>query len=355
MSGNREDILASAVKFLQDPKVQASTLGKKVAFLESKGLTSEEIEEAMQRANGTSPAGNAAAVSAVAPVGSAMVPVNGQYGPGPGQQQMMMMAPPPLPPKYDWKDIFIATVVAGGFSYGLWQIAKKVVGPKLQWPSQEELEMDKKKLDEQFEEIEKSLTEVKDSTTGVAKTVEDQTAHVKESLEGMTGVLDNMKTNDDKREQELLGLKSDIENIKTMIPKLMEKNKESQTNVLNELQTEIKSLKSLLLNRRAPGAPGAMASPASPAGSAAAPWNAAYTSTSTSSSSSVSSSQPGTPVVSTPKPEEGGAMSFLNNKASIPAWQLAAQKPSPSTASPVVADSSSAAAPATEGSEATSA
>jgi peroxin-14 len=40
------------------------------------------------------------------------------------QQQVMMAPPPPLPPKYDWKDMFIAAVVAGGFSYGLWQIAK---------------------------------------------------------------------------------------------------------------------------------------------------------------------------------------------------------------------------------------
>ncbi|KAI1316693.1 peroxisomal membrane protein pex14 [Mortierella claussenii] len=343
MSGKREDILASAVKFLQDPKVQSSALGKKVAFLESKGLTSEEIEEAMQRANGTATA-TAAAVVPVTPVGTAIVPTGGQYAPGPGGQ-MMMMAPgqaPPLPAKYDWKDMFIAAVVAGGFSYGLWQVAKKVVGPKLQWPSQEDLELDKKKLDEQFEEIEKSLTEVKDSTTAVAKNVEDQTAHVKESLEGMSGVLDSMKTNDEKREQELSGLKSDIENIKTMIPKLMEKNKESQANVLNELQTEIKSLKSLLLNRRGPGSTGPSGvipgSPSATAGSASAPWNAAY-----------ATSQPSTPAaVSTPREEtsNGGAMSFLNNKASIPAWQLAAQKTTTAAAE-------SSAVPA-EGSESTS-
>lgn len=80
--------------------------------------------------------------------------------------------------------------------------------------------MDKKKLDEQFDEIEKSLAGVQDSTTAVAKSVEDQTAHVKESLENMTGVLDGMKTNGDKREQELAGLKTDIENIKSMIPKV---------------------------------------------------------------------------------------------------------------------------------------
>ncbi|KAF9328829.1 peroxisomal membrane protein pex14 [Podila minutissima] len=318
MSAKREDIMASAVKFLQDPKVQASSLGKKVAFLESKGLTSEEIEEAMSRANGTALAAPPAAgpVAGGAP-GGQMV----QYGyPGPQQGGVMVAGvPPPLPQKYDWKDMFIAAVVAGGFGYGMWQVAKKVVGPKLQWPSQEELEMDKQKLDEQFDEIEKSLAGVQDSTAAVAKSVEDQTAHVKESLENMTGVLDCMKTNDDKREQELAGLKTDIENIKSMIPKLMEKNKESQTNVLNELQTEIKSLKSLLLNRRAPG-PGA---PSTPTASPAA-WNTASYTSSTSGSGSSSTTTTTTSAIKSE--ESNGALSFLNSKASIPAWQLAAQK-----------------------------
>lgn len=36
----------------------------------------------------------------------------------------------------------------------------------------------------------------------------------------MSGVLDGMKLNDDKREQELSGLKTDIDNIKTMIPQV---------------------------------------------------------------------------------------------------------------------------------------
>lgn len=120
----------------------------------------------------------------------------------------------------------------------------------------------------------------------------------------------------------------------------MEKNKESQANVLNELQTEIKSLKSLLLNRRAPG-PGAPGSPVvGGSGAGSAPWNAAYTSSQANSN------------VSTPKAVEEsgsvastGAMSFLNNKASIPAWQLAAQKAP-------VADTH-ASSPAAEGSDAT--
>ncbi|KAF9996928.1 peroxisomal membrane protein pex14 [Entomortierella chlamydospora] len=328
MSGMREDILASAVKFLQDPKVQASPLGKKVAFLESKGLTSQEIEEAMARANGTS----TGAATTVAAAGTTPGTVQQMAVPYQGQGQVVMAPspPPPLPAKYDWKDMFIAAVVAGGFSYGMWQIAKRVIGPKLQWPSQEDLELDKKKLDEQFEEIEKSLAEVKTSTTVVAKSVDDQTSHVKESLESMSGVLEGMKNNNDKREQELVGLKTDIENIKDMIPKLIEKNKESQANTLNDLQSEIKSLKSLLMSRR-PGPTG----PSTPGGSTpTTPWAsvpAGYGSLQNNTSISSASASTATP---TPASSDL-AMNFLNTRTSIPSWQLATNQ----SAAPAKADS----------------
>lgn len=104
----------------------------------------------------------------------------------------------------------------------------------------------------------------------------------------------------------------------------MEKNKESQANTLNELQTEIKSLKSLLLNRRAPGAGPAAVSPAS----SPLPWNSgSYAGAASSAASSTSpvAAAPSSPSVSTPKSDDA-AMNFLNTKASIPAWQLAAQK-----------------------------
>ncbi|KAH3822245.1 peroxisomal membrane protein PEX14-like [Dreissena polymorpha] len=46
----REDLVATAVKFLQNPKVQQSSLDQRKAFLQKKGLTNEEVEEAVQRA-----------------------------------------------------------------------------------------------------------------------------------------------------------------------------------------------------------------------------------------------------------------------------------------------------------------
>lgn len=110
----REELITSAISFLSDPKVQSAPLAKKVSFLESKGMTSEEIEEAMARANGKS---SGAVATVAAPSGMIAQP-------GMAMQQV----PPPLPPRpaYDWRDIFIAAVLAGGVGYGVWTLAKVV-------------------------------------------------------------------------------------------------------------------------------------------------------------------------------------------------------------------------------------
>ncbi|CAJ0847533.1 3038_t:CDS:2 [Entrophospora sp. SA101] len=74
MSQIRTELITPAVNFLKDPKVQSSPLQKRVAFLESKGLTSEEIEEALKQAKA------------------------GQI---------------------DWRDYFIAAVLIGGIGYAI--------------------------------------------------------------------------------------------------------------------------------------------------------------------------------------------------------------------------------------------
>lgn len=79
-------------------------------------MTSEEIEEAMARANGKAATVSTTTTTSSVPQG-AMVQQPGM---------MMQHAPPPLPPRpaYDWRDIFIAAVLAGGVGYGVWTLAK---------------------------------------------------------------------------------------------------------------------------------------------------------------------------------------------------------------------------------------
>lgn len=54
----REDMVQNAVQFLNNPSVRGTPLARKVAFLERKGLSSEEIKEALRRSgeSRTSPA-----------------------------------------------------------------------------------------------------------------------------------------------------------------------------------------------------------------------------------------------------------------------------------------------------------
>ena len=105
----REDLVSSALTFLSDPKVQSSPLTKRLAFLESKGLTQEEITEVLNRANNPQ-------ATTPTPSTSPPLPQYAPYGNPYGQS--------PEPPARDWRDWFIMAVISSGVSYGLYFLAK---------------------------------------------------------------------------------------------------------------------------------------------------------------------------------------------------------------------------------------
>jgi peroxin-14 len=104
----REELVSSALTFLSDPKVQASPLAKRLAFLESKGLTQEEITEVLNRLNTQS--------STTSSTPAPPVPQYASFGNPYGQ--------PPEPPGRDWRDWFIMAVVTSGVGFGLYTLAK---------------------------------------------------------------------------------------------------------------------------------------------------------------------------------------------------------------------------------------
>ena len=106
----REDLVSSAVTFLSDPKVHSSPFAKRLAFLESKGLTEEEITEVLNRVN------NPQLSSSTTPSTAPPLPQYSSYGNPYGQT--------PDPPGRDWRDWFIMAVVSSGVTYGLYTLAK---------------------------------------------------------------------------------------------------------------------------------------------------------------------------------------------------------------------------------------
>ncbi|KAI8365365.1 peroxisomal membrane anchor protein conserved region-domain-containing protein [Radiomyces spectabilis] len=306
----REDMIKSAVSFLSDPKVQSAALAKKVSFLESKGMTSEEIEEAMSRVSGKSTGASTAVTTTAAPGGTPGAVTTTVPG-----GMVVQTAPPPVPQRlsYDWRDVFIAAVLAGGVSYGVWTLAKKLFGPWFKVPTQKELEEDKEKLDAQFQAVEDSLKDIKDQTNEALTTVSSQSKKVEESLESLEGVLKDLKEGDASRDKEFEKVKGDVDSLKELVPKMLDRNKEAQAAILNDLQNEIKSLKSLMLSRR-PTTPG---SSLLEQGSSSNPIQS-----------------PSTPGASTDglSPRLAATLN-AGNRPGIPAWQMAAASKANATAS----------------------
>ena len=110
---SREELVASAVSFLADPKVAASPITKKIAFLESKGLTGEEVQQALN----------------VAQSSKDVTISRGNISSGAEAYQYpvahLTKTPPPLPPqsyapyavRRDWRDWFIMAVLTSGVSW----------------------------------------------------------------------------------------------------------------------------------------------------------------------------------------------------------------------------------------------
>eukprot|EP00636_Phaeomonas_parva_P009410 CAMPEP_0118879664 /NCGR_PEP_ID=MMETSP1163-20130328/19411_1 /TAXON_ID=124430 /ORGANISM="Phaeomonas parva, Strain CCMP2877" /LENGTH=212 /DNA_ID=CAMNT_0006815871 /DNA_START=298 /DNA_END=933 /DNA_ORIENTATION=+ len=127
MSALDEGRVAAGEKFLRHPKVADAPLSQKMQFLESKGLTPDEIHEAMRRAGQGAGAGGGALTAAPAPPGAVGAPM-------PAPPFGYAMAPPPPPPPM-WLRAALPGSIIGGFAlaayavsaaYGDWKAAREV-------------------------------------------------------------------------------------------------------------------------------------------------------------------------------------------------------------------------------------
>ncbi|OMH83006.1 Peroxisomal membrane protein PER10 [Zancudomyces culisetae] len=182
----RQDIVDSAVRFLVDPKVQTASLAKQISFLETKGLSSVEIDEALKRSKVITPSANdSSAIGSDGSIvnvnagndgtlsqqdnGGALVGVGGSGGQQQQQQAryhnqygstmpvgIKPIAPPR--PQYSWKDYFIAAVMAGG------------LGRRVKQEEREELIRENNRLTgqliERIEKLEHKIEDVQSNTKG---------------------------------------------------------------------------------------------------------------------------------------------------------------------------------------------
>ncbi|KAB5566817.1 peroxisomal membrane anchor protein conserved region-domain-containing protein [Coniochaeta sp. 2T2.1] len=254
----REDLVASAAKFLQDPSVASSPVESKIAFLQAKNLTQEEVNAALSRAaadSGTAPPSYAAPQQAVAQQGQ---PYYGQQYPS--QYPPYAWQPPPqADPRRDWRDWFIMATVVSGVGYGLYSLGKRYVYPLVAPPTPERLEQDKKTIDEQFERAFSLVDQLAKDTEELKKAEQVRTERVDTAIQELETVIGELKSSNKRREDDSQRLRDDVEKLKTALPATLNKSREATDVRLKEVNTELKSLKTLITQRLNPAAP---ASPA---------------------------------------------------------------------------------------------
>ncbi|KAK6595055.1 peroxisomal membrane anchor protein [Botrytis cinerea] len=245
----REDLVVSAVSYLQDPSVSASPLENRIAFLQSKNLTQEEVDAALGRASGEqSPAPQN--YSNYAP--QQQVVRQPQPGYGGYQQYPWQQPPPPEVPKRDWRDWFIMATVTGGIGYGAYFLAKRYIYPVIAPPTPPQLEQDKKEIDDSFEKAFSLLDQLAKDTETLKTTEQERTERLDIALTEVETVINELKSASRRRDEESRRMGDEVRGLKDLIPRAMEGQKEVTDSRLKELAVEMKSLKTLMGQRMNP-------------------------------------------------------------------------------------------------------
>ncbi|KAJ7306361.1 hypothetical protein JRQ81_009705, partial [Phrynocephalus forsythii] len=202
---SREALIATAVKFLQNPRVRQSPLASRRSFLKKKGLTDEEIDAAFQQ-SGT-PKEEPQSLSLSTQLGPAQPPHLAPYS----------------PPSSRWRDYGALAIIMAGIAFGFHQLYKKYLLPLI---------MGGKEDRKQLQRIETNIADMSGSVTQTVTQLQTTLASVQDLLLQQQQKIQELS-------QELAASKATTSTNWIL---------ESQN--INELKAEIGSLKGLLLNRR---------------------------------------------------------------------------------------------------------
>ena len=250
----REELVNSAITFLQDPSTASAPLEKRIQFLQSKSLTQEEIDLALARASDDQQPS----------------PQNPPYYPPPPpppqqqQQQNFYRRPPPQYgynpyvgwqptspelPRRDWRDWFIMATVVGGASFGLFTLAQRYIKPLIAPPTPPQLEQDKAAIDEQFSRAFALLDTLSNDTTALKQAEEARTQRLDTALTEVETVIADLKAASRRREDESRRISEEVRGLKDGLPKAIDSVREGSEKRLKELGKELSSLKLLMGNR----------------------------------------------------------------------------------------------------------
>ncbi|XP_062230436.1 peroxisomal membrane protein PEX14-like isoform X1 [Phragmites australis] len=127
----REEYVQNAVKFLSHPKVRGSPVVYRRSFLEKKGLTTQEIDEAFRRVPDSQPSATAAAASQQQANNQSQSAGVQTYAPVQSVQPASGPVVLPTQPRFSWYQAFLAAGLLLGFGASAAVFIKKLFLPRL--------------------------------------------------------------------------------------------------------------------------------------------------------------------------------------------------------------------------------
>ncbi|KAK5690962.1 peroxisomal membrane protein pex14 [Elasticomyces elasticus] len=250
----REDLIEGAITFLQDPSVSSAPVEQKIAFLRSKNLTQDEIDTSLARIGQPQ-----AQQSSQPPPNYPQQQQQQQYRAPhqyPQQQQPYnntayppQWTPPPPPMRRDWRDYFVAATLLTTLGYGLYWTANRYISPLISPPTPTQLQSDKDAVTESFDKAFALLDQLATDTTELKAAESARTERLDKALAEVEGVIREMREANEDRVREGRALAKEVEGVREAIPKALEREKGRWEGKLEEVGTEMRSLKTLIQGR----------------------------------------------------------------------------------------------------------
>lgn len=135
---------------------------------------------------------------------------------------------------------------------------QRYVYPMIAPPTPERLEADKKSIDEQFEKTFALVEQLSKDTELLKATEQQRTEKLDSALAELETVIDDLKSTNRRVENETQRVRDDVTNLKQSIPKALDTQKDLTDKRLQEVNAELKSLKTIISQRMNSQAPSAV-------------------------------------------------------------------------------------------------
>ncbi|OBA17955.1 hypothetical protein METBIDRAFT_33724 [Metschnikowia bicuspidata var. bicuspidata NRRL YB-4993] len=244
-----EDLINSAVSFLQDLTVAASPINKKIEFLQTKGLNEEEIDEAIKRANNSPPNPSSSPQTSSATTYRGAVQEQPHHAQNYAPLDYYSVAP--QVPERTWKDYFIMATATAGVTYGFYQVVSRYLLPSIIPPGRSRLEDDKQVIEDEFIKIDKVLEQMALEQKSIKDANEAKLLEIDEAIGNVNRFLEKYDKDKLKLDDDLRLVKLEVDNLQNFLEKNMKLTKENIRDELTDISGELESLKSLIKARGA--------------------------------------------------------------------------------------------------------